>query len=465
MQHIQMTVQESQSLPIKVLLFEDDAYFVNLIRSRLQQPSPTVSHAVQVELVHTNQLATGLAYLQTLRIDIILLNLELPDCQGINTLNKIITAVPHIPIIILCDNDNQQTALDAVQQGAQDYLLKNNLDIDILTRSLHYAIKNKQLQLDLAQSADALESSEAKRRQSIETNDDGIIVLDEQGNIRLVNATTVQILGRSQDELKGEKIHLTPAQAIADYQQTKEKLAQKAKQLEARNIELDAFAHTTAHQIQGLLSQMIGYASYLEMHYDSMAVEEGQDILHRILRSGHKMSNVLSELLLLAYVDTDDIPLTPLDMNRIINETQKRMAFEIEEHQGELKIPTTWPTVLGYGSWIEEVWINYISNALKYGGNPPQIELGWNNEGDDSVRFWVKDNGVGIDSAAQRQLFKPHTRLRQVQVKGEGLGLSIVHRIIKRCQGEVGVISAVNEGSMFWFTLPCAKTPLGTEFK
>jgi signal transduction histidine kinase len=70
------------------------------------------------------------------------------------------------------------------------------------------------------------------------------------------------------------------------------------------------------------------------------------------------------------------------------------------------------------------------------------------------IRFWVKDNGVGIAPADQKKLFKPHTRLRQRRVRGEGLGLSIVHRIVKKCAGQVGVESELGAGSTFWFTLP-----------
>lgn len=109
---------------------------------------------------------------------------------------------------------------------------------------------------------------------------------------------------------------------------------------------------------------------------------------------------------------------------------------------------------LGYTHWVEAVWVNYISNALKYGGSTPIIELGAN-EQNGMVRFWVRDQGPGIAPAEQRRLFVPFTRLRQVKhVEGHGLGLSIVQRIVTKLGGTVGVESAPGKGSLFYFTLP-----------
>ena len=72
------------------------------------------------------------------------------------------------------------------------------------------------------------------------------------------------------------------------------------------------------------------------------------------------------------------------------------------------------------------------------------------------IQFWVEDNGRGIPPTDQRHLFKPHTRVYDRKVKGEGLGLSIVRQIVRKCGGDVGVESEPGAGSRFWFTLPAA---------
>jgi signal transduction histidine kinase len=123
---------------------------------------------------------------------------------------------------------------------------------------------------------------------------------------------------------------------------------------------------------------------------------------------------------------------------------------------------------------VEEVVVNYLSNAIKYGGRPPRIELGAALvEGEAEtpgglgseigsprpmVRFWVRDNGPGIKPEDQAQLFKPYTRLQPVRAAGHGLGLSIVRRIILKLGGEVGIESSgdAGEGCVFFFALPAA---------
>jgi len=140
-------------------------------------------------------------------------------------------------------------------------------------------------------------------------------------------------------------------------------------------------------------------------------------------------------------------------MGAIVSEAQSRLAYMIEQYQAEIITPTDWPTAQGYASWVEEVWINYLSNAIKYGGECPQIELGATVQNDDTVRFWIKDNGPGLTAEEQKELFIPFTRLNQIRTEGHGLGLSIVERIVEKLGGTVGVESTAGQGSTFFFTL------------
>jgi signal transduction histidine kinase len=242
-------------------------------------------------------------------------------------------------------------------------------------------------------------------------------------------------------------------------------LSQKASELEVRNAALDAFSHTMAHQIRGPLSQIIGYTEYAESTFSDEMSEDLHHILQRILQSGLKMNNMLSEILLLASVRSlSDVELFPLEMSRIVAEVRKRLRLQIDKYQAELVVPTSWPTALGHASWVEEVWVNYITNGLKYGGNPPKLKLGGKRT-NNMIHFWVQDNGQGITPDDKSRLFKPHSRLYEHRVKGEGLGLSIVLRIIHRLGGEVGVESKVNEGSIFWFSLPAASDEEAAELQ
>ncbi len=168
--------------------------------------------------------------------------------------------------------------------------------------------------------------------------------------------------------------------------------------------------------------------------------------------------------MLLTGVRKQKVVLESLDMGSIVEESIERLQMLVQETNAQITFVDrdAWPTVLGYAPWIEEVWVNYISNAIKYGGQPPIVELGAEPRIDQPTGrpekgcFWVRDNGPGLSAESQLVLFIPFTRLDQARAKGHGLGLSIVQRIVEKLGGEVGVESEPGQGSNFFFTLPVA---------
>jgi signal transduction histidine kinase len=246
-----------------------------------------------------------------------------------------------------------------------------------------------------------------------------------------------------------------PIAVALDNARLVETLRQQAAELQARNEELDAFAHTVAHNIKNPLQIVLGYArSSLKRfgHLDSATL---QDNLQGIARAGQKLNNIVDELMLLAGLrEAVGVSAQPLDMADIVTEACSRLADLTEGYTAEINMPPVWPSAAGYGPWVEEVWTNYISNAIKYGGQPPCVELGATPIGDNQVRFWVRDNGSGLAPEEQARLFTPFERLNQAQIRGHGLGLSIVRRIVEKLGGRAGVESKPGEGCTFWFTLP-----------
>jgi signal transduction histidine kinase len=230
------------------------------------------------------------------------------------------------------------------------------------------------------------------------------------------------------------------------------------KELRAQNEELNAFNHTVAHDLKNPLSILLGFAEVLFQDYKGGKDEVLEQGIRVILENGRRLENIINELLLLAEVrELDEITVDPLDMASIVVETRRRLSNLISEYQAEIVVPAAWPVAVGHRQWVEEIWVNYLSNAIKYGGRPPKVELGAMVLSNGMVRYWVRDNGPGISPEDQKRLFVPFTKLKQVNTKGHGLGLSIVQRIAAKLGGQVGVESKVGAGSLFWFTLPIAE--------
>ncbi len=230
--------------------------------------------------------------------------------------------------------------------------------------------------------------------------------------------------------------------------------------LEKRNAELDAFAHTVAHDLKNPISAMITSISMLIDYCSDVDDTDIKELLFILLEGGKNAARIIDEILLLAGTGRGNVILEPLDMANIISKVKKLIKPMIDEYHGIIVHPSTWATALGHAPWIEQVWINYISNALKYGGHPPHIQLGFTAQVDGTISFWVRDNGSGLSHESQATLFKEFTRLDKVKAEGYGLGLSIARRIVEKLGGEVGVKSEIGKSSVFYFTLPQTSTLL-----
>jgi signal transduction histidine kinase len=229
-------------------------------------------------------------------------------------------------------------------------------------------------------------------------------------------------------------------------------LQQEITEREKLIAELDAFAHTVAHDLKNPLSVIIGLSELVIDRLRELGDEETAQLANDQLAMAFKIVRIIDELLLLASVRSEEVKLSPVEMGPIVADALSQLKLQIERSGAEIFLPEEWPVTFAYAPWVEEVWVNYLSNAIKYGGAPPHIELGATREGD-RIRFWVKDNGPGIPPEEHEHLFAEFNRLGARTRSGHGLGLSIVKRIVEKLGGRVAVDSAPGQGSTFSFTL------------
>lgn len=232
-----------------------------------------------------------------------------------------------------------------------------------------------------------------------------------------------------------------------------EALERHTEELHMRNEELDAFAHTVAHDLRNPLNLIVGFADLLA-EMNEAEFEEIHPHLMTIANTGRLMINIVDELMLLSGVRKANPAMVPVDLRSAADSAVQRLAHLAEEVGADIVVQDTLPSALGHPPWVEEALVNYVSNAIKYGGAPPKVWISAQVLDDGRVRCDVRDNGRGIANCDMQSLFMPFRRLETVRAQGHGLGLSIVRRIIERMHGEVSVDSTEGRGSTFSFTLP-----------
>lgn len=238
-----------------------------------------------------------------------------------------------------------------------------------------------------------------------------------------------------------------------DFRTSNQQIHEHIVALQARNKELEAYALTVAHDLKEPLAVMI-LTSNLISKIPDLPRDELMEYLQEIKSTAYQMNTIINALLLFARVGSAEAPVERVDMGRVVKNVRNRLSQMITQHRAQLDLPQSWPGAIGYAPWLEEVWANYISNALKHGGKPPRVELGASTQPDGMVRFWTRDNGPGVPPDDQARLFTPFNRINSTDTSGQGLGLSIVLRIVERLGGQVGVESEAGRGSQFFFTLP-----------
>jgi len=279
--------------------------------------------------------------------------------------------------------------------------------------------------------------------------------------IHTLNAHLSQANARAADLIAERELHNDALEAlnarlsveIVERQRMEDALRQRTADLEASNEDLDAFSHSVAHDLRGPLGIVLGYAQIIESDVAAMPEAVLKKSLSSITKTAKKMISIIDSLMLLASVRYADAENEPVELADTVREALDRLDMMVADYNGEIVLAESWPEALGNAAWIEEVWVNYLSNALKYGGRPPRVELGANSQDDGTIRCWVRDNGHGLTPAEQESLFVPFVRLEQVDVDGHGLGLSIVRRIVEKMGWQVGLESEVGCGSVFSFTL------------
>lgn len=224
--------------------------------------------------------------------------------------------------------------------------------------------------------------------------------------------------------------------------------------------DLDAFAHTVAHDLKNPIAELYARTTLLRMRWSEDSEERKLAQLKDLELGVRRLGGIVDELLLFAGARRMAVEACPVDMGTAVHAALERFGHEIATSGAQIHQPGEWPEALAHAPWVTEIWANYLSNALKYGGRPPVIRLGAEREtARGGVRFWVQDNGPGISAELQPRLFRQYSRGATAAISGQGLGLSIVRRLAEKLRGRVGAENLPEGGCRFWFELPEVERP------
>jgi PAS domain S-box-containing protein len=220
-------------------------------------------------------------------------------------------------------------------------------------------------------------------------------------------------------------------------------------------LDLDAYARSVAHDLKNPLCTMVGLADLIRERLVANDIKDMEELIGIVGEQSRKMIRIIDGLLMLSRIRKEDIVKTPIRIGEILDEVFKRLEGEITRYNAVIEKPDSWPLVMGHPMWIEEVWVNLLSNALKYGGNPPVIKIGCDKTESGAYRFWIQDNGNGLPGSSLKKIFRDFERLGVKDSDGYGLGLPIVKRIFEKLGGEIVAASSnkPGEGCIFSFTL------------
>jgi PAS domain S-box-containing protein len=269
------------------------------------------------------------------------------------------------------------------------------------------------------------------------------------GTTRWVSANIDKI------NLAGKDCYLLAAIDITQRKSIEEKVIKRTEQLKKSNEDMEAFSYSVSHDLRGPLRGIIGFAAILEEEYGSKLDDEAKRIISIIKNNTLTMGNLIDDLLSFSRMGRQDIIKSSVNTQIMVEEIIANLNTKNDKQNISWKIQPL-PDMYGDISTLRQVWINFISNAIKYSRNTAQpiIEISsFMQEG--QTAFQIKDNGVGFDASYKNKLFKVFQRLHSAtEFEGTGVGLAIIEKIISKHGGKVWANGELGKGASFYFSLP-----------
>ncbi len=374
---------------MNALLVEDNPMDARLIREYL---SETRDASFSLECV--DDLSSALERLTHAAPDVLLLDLGLPESQGLDTLSTVLTRAPQTPVVVLTGLDDQQLAYRAVGEGAQDYLVKGHVDGELLVRSMRYAIERRRTQEALRRYSEELEQMVRERTRDL-----------EEAQAELIRNEKLALLGELSSSLAHELRH--PLGVISNSAYYLRVVLPEAGERIQKYL---GIIGSEVRVAEGIISSLLAYAQLAEPHLAEVCLCE--------------------------------------EVTRVLSAHPAPEGIEVNS-----TVPADLPAVLADSRQVRQALASLIVNAYQAMARGGRLTIAAH-QSPDCVEVSITDTGPGIPEANLDKIFEP---LFSTKARGVGLGLPMCRNLVEANGGTVSVQTRLGQGCAFTVTLPLAQ--------
>jgi signal transduction histidine kinase len=472
--------------PVRVLLIEDDPRDALLIQEYLKQPGETF------EVIHVTRIEEATRWLVDPSIDAILVDLNLPDAFGIQAVVHVHASCVGQPILAITGLASLDTGLEAVRLGAQDFLVKDGLSAEKLTRSIRYSIERQRLLGCIRDSARASLMDGENFRRLLLGGTEALVVVDTTDHIRFANQAAEALFGWTGRDHLGRPLGLTAVPgiemeheilrddgtvAIAElrcvdvlWQEEPARLLslrdvseqRRASERQMRLDMLTAFLGNVSHELRTPLAAIYQFVSNVGDGIHGPVNHDQRKNLNSALRNVDEVLAMIANLLEVARAQAGKLRIEPRIM-QLDSETSS-LSDVLQASARERQLGFGWhvsgelPPLAADPARVRQIITNLVENAIKFTTSPGSVRVVAEYEAAAGrVIIRVSDTGCGVPPEHLEHIFD---QLHQVPEslyrtrRGLGLGLFITRELVRGLRGDIRVQSKPGEGATFEVSLP-----------